>query len=250
MEKKKHIKKRLFTFLSFVLFTFILSGCLYTETVPMDITTPNLMVDGLDGNSITFEHKIGDSIIETSYYTGDYLMENWKITDTKTIMIKAGVKELEEGTELLVEHMHADISIKSEDPQLNGLTQDSMDNSYHGTSQDGFLINEKYSYSNIFAIEGFSKDLISGWGFYTGSYGTSDVSSKRLTEESIFKARTYGSQLTVIFNILVKNSGDDKYYVESFEDRIIIPTSMYINAVKELERQQAATEEQQDEGTN
>lgn len=244
MKKTKTIVK---TAIFFVLTAIIITSCTEGELIPMDNTTTYLEVDELTGNTVAFEHKIGDSIIETSYSTGDYMLENWRITDSKTIVISAGVKKLAEGTELLVEHVHADVSIKSEDPQLNGMTQDSMDNSYHGTSQDGFYINEKYNYSNIFAIEGFSKDIISGWGFYTGSYGTSDISSKRLTEENIFRQRTYGNQLTVIFNILVKNAGDDKYHLESFEDQIIIPTAMYTKALKEYELQQAEETQQQDE---
>lgn len=58
-----------------------------------------------------------------------------------------------------------------------------MDDSYHGTSQDGFWINEKYPYQNKFAIEGFSKDLIDGWTFVCGSYGYGSISQERLTEK-------------------------------------------------------------------
>ena len=41
-----------------------------------------------------------------------------------------------------------------------------MDDSFHGTSQDGFFVSNNYQYQNKFAIEGFSKDLIDGWMLY------------------------------------------------------------------------------------
>jgi hypothetical protein len=228
--------------ISFLLiFNLVLSGCTFEEEViPIDQSVPTMKK--LSGNKISFDHEISGSIITTSYDLGEYKLENWRVTDSKSINVNVAVKELAKGTELLVEHVHADASIKSTDPQLNGLTQDSMDNSYHGTSQDGFLINEKYSYSNIFAIEGFSKDIINGWMFYAGDYGSGSISSKRLTEGSLLKSGTYGSQLTVVYNFLVKKTGDEKYHIESLEDRIIIPTMALIE-LKNKQSEQHKNEE-------
>jgi hypothetical protein len=215
-----------------ILIVSLLSGCSLPqpETVPVDKSIPTMQK--LQGNKISFEHEVGGSTITTSYDLGDYKLENWRITDSKSINLTVRVKEDQKGTEILVEHIHADLSIKSTDPQLNGLTQDSMDNSYHGTSQDGFLVNKKYSYSNIFAVEGFSKDIIEGWSFYCGDYGVGTIDSRRLTEGNLLKAGTYGSQLAIVYNFIVKNPGDEKYHVESLEDRIIIPTLAIIQAAQ------------------
>lgn len=67
---------------------------------------------------------------------------------------------------MLIEHVHIDMSLKSTDTQFDGLSQDEMDDSFHGTSQDGFFVSNNYQYQNKFAIEGFSKDLIDGWMLY------------------------------------------------------------------------------------
>lgn len=225
----------------------VLSGCslFEQEVIPQDTTTPYLVIDKLSGNIVSFEHKVGANLLVSSYDSGDIQLENWRITDSKTININLSVKEQEKGTEMLVEHVHADMSIKSQDPQLNGLTQDSMDNAYHGTSQDGFLIDKKYGYKNTFAIEGFSKDLIEGWGFYAGSYGSSGITTKRLTEESLFRNMTYGSQLTVVYNLLVKNSGEEKYHIETFEDHIIIPTILYTQAIEKQQESESISNKTQ-----
>lgn len=229
----------------------LLSGCTFPEpeTIPVDRNIPTM--ESLSGNQVSFQHEVEGNIITTSYNLGDYKLENWRVTDSKQIHIEVGVKEEQKGTEILVEHLHADVSIKSTDPQLNGLTQDSMDNSYHGTSQDGFLINSKYKYSNIFAVEGFSKDIIDGWIYYCGDYGSGSITSKRLTEGNLLKAGTYGSQLSIVYNLLIKNPGDDKYHVTSIEDRIIIPTAASIQAKIEAEKQKQEQEQKkQQEATN
>ncbi|MBP1309109.1 uncharacterized lipoprotein YehR (DUF1307 family) [Paenibacillus sp. 1182] len=229
--------KSLIICITLSLLTFALSGCT-PEVVPVDVTVP--VMKKLSGDKMTFTHELNGNTITTSYDLGGYKLENWRITDSKSINISVGVKKKNTGSEILVEHVHADVSIKSTDPQLNGLTQDTMDNSYHGTSQDGFFINEKYSYANIFAIEGFSKDIIDGWMFYQGDYGNGQMLTKRLTENTLLESGTYGSQITVVYNLLVKNPGDDKYHIESLEDRILIPTAAVIQASKEQEASEHA----------
>lgn len=222
-------------------FLFMLTGCGEAEVVPVDKEVP--IIEDLSGNEISFEHQLGDNIIVTNYNLGDYKLENWRITDSKSINIDVIAKQMAPGTEILLEHLHTDVSIKSTNPQLNGLTQDSMDNSYHGTSQDGFLINEKYSYNNIFAIEGFSKDIIDGWMFVAGDYGSGEVTSKRLTEKTLLEEGSYGSQLTVVYNFLVKNEGETKYHIESLQDRIMIPTTK----LKEIQEKQNTSQESNNE---
>ena len=224
-----------------VIATGILSAC---GMEPPETVKPNKnipIMQPLTGNQISFDHQIGGNItITTSYDLGNYKLETWRITDSKTISMKVSVKSEPNGTEILVDHVHSDVSIKATDPQLNGLTQDSMDNQYHGTSQDGFFINPTYNYNNVFAVEGFSKDIISGWGFYVGDYGESELDSKRLTEGNLTSAGAYGSQLSVVYNFLVKNPGENKYHIESVVDELIIPTATYI---KNQEDQQKKKEE-------
>ena len=119
---------------------------------------------------------------------------DWKITDGKIIRIQAWI-ETENGTEaeVYVEHVHIDMFIHagfSEKPeemsdyiwviwqeraaQINGILQDSMDDTFHYYHQPGFSLNNGYKYDNRFSVEGFSEYLISGWGTmvtYCG-YGT------------------------------------------------------------------------------
>ncbi len=56
---------------------------------------------------------------------------------------------------LFVEHLHADAVLESTLSHFDGITQDSMDDSFHGV-QGGFLISEEYQYEEVFSIEGSS----------------------------------------------------------------------------------------------
>lgn len=91
-------------------------------------------------------------------------------------------------------------------------------------SQDGFFIDEKYEYGNTFAIEGFSKELMDGWMFVAGSFGTGSVSDERLTENSLIRyGKVYANKMQVIYDVLVKYEGEEFYHVESITDEFLIP---------------------------
>lgn len=216
------MKRYLITLITIVL-AFGLVGC-HTETVPEE---KNLEVlNTLDGSTLEKTHEIEDLKFITTYDTGDYDLSRWRITDSKTINMTAKVTNVPEGTTILIEHVHIDMSLKSTNPQLDGLSQDSMDDSYHGTSQDGFWINEKYPYQNKFAIEGFSKDLIDGWTFVCGSYGYGSISQERLTEKNLTTyGKVYANKMQVVYDILIKYPKEDFYHVVSVLDEFLIPIS-------------------------
>lgn len=216
------MKRYLITLITIVL-AFGLVGC-HTETVPEE---KNLEVlNTLDGSTLEKTHEIEDLKFITTYDTGDYDLSRWRITDSKTINMTAKVTNVPEGATILIEHVHIDMSLKSTNPQLDGLSQDSMDDSYHGTSQDGFWINEKYPYQNKFAIEGFSKDLIDGWTFVCGSYGYGSISQERLTEKNLTTyGKVYANKMQVVYDILIKYPKEDFYHVVSVLDEFLIPIS-------------------------
>lgn len=216
------MKRYLITLITIVL-AFGLVGC-HTETVPEE---KNLEVlNTLDGSTLEKTHEIEDLKFITTYDTGDYDLSRWRITDSKTINMTAKVTNVPEGATILIEHVHIDMSLKSTNPQLDGLSQDSMDDSYHGTSQDGFWINEKYPYQNKFAIEGFSKDLIDGWTFVCGSYGYGSISHERLTEKNLTTyGKVYANKMQVVYDILIKYPKEDFYHVVSVLDEFLIPIS-------------------------
>lgn len=216
------MKKRYLTILVACALALGITGCESVEKVPEDKKLEKL--ENLSGNSLEKTHDIDGMKLTTTYNTGDYNLKRWRITDSKVINMTAKLSNIPKGATVLVEHVHIDMSLKSKDPQLDGLAQDSMDDSYHGTSQDGFFIDEKYEYENTFAIEGFSKELIDGWMFITGSFGAESVSNERLTEDNLIRyGKVYANKMQVVYDVLVKYEGEEFYHVESITDEFLIP---------------------------
>ena len=214
--------KRYFTLLiTLVVLAFSLTGCM-GETVPKE---KNLQVlNPLNGNTLEKTHDVEGMEFVTTYDTGEYDLSRWRITDSKVINMSARITNVPEGAEVLIEHVHIDMSLKSTNPQLDGLSHDNMDDSYHGTSQDGFCISQDYDYENKFAVEGFSKDLIDGWMFVCGSYGAASISQERLTERNLVKSgNVYANKMQVVYDVLIKYQGEDFYHVVSLLDEFLIP---------------------------
>lgn len=214
--------KRYFALVLMVVLAFSLTGCMDEETVPEEKSLE--VLDALKGSSLEKKYEIEGLEFITTYNTGDYDLSKWRITDSKVINMTAKVKNVPKGATVLIEHVHVDISLKSTNPQLDGLSQDYMDDSYHGTSQDGFFISDKYQYQNKFAVEGFSKDLIDGWMFVCGSYGSERMAQERLTEKNLVKyGNVYANKMQVVYDILVKYADEEFYHVVSVCDEFLIP---------------------------
>lgn len=214
--------KRYLALILVVVLAFSLTGCMNVETVPEE---KNLEVlNTLKGSTLEKTHEIEGLEFITTYNTGDYDLSRWRITDSKVINMTAEVINVPEGATVLIEHVHIDMSLKSTNPQLDGLSQDNMDDSYHGISQDGFFISDKYQYQNKFAVEGFSKDLIDGWTFVCGSYGSGSITEERLTEKNLVKyGNVYANKMQVVYDVLVKYADEDFYHVVSVLDEFLIP---------------------------
>ena len=216
------MKRYLTLLIALVVLAFSLTGCIEEETVPKE---ENLQVlNPLNGNTLEKTHDVEGIEFVTTYDTGEYDLSRWRITDSKVINMSAKITNVPEGAVVLIEHVHIDMSLKSTNPQLDGLSQDSMDDSYHGTSQDGFFISQDYQYENKFAVEGFSKDLIDGWMFVCGSYGSGSISQERLTERNLVEyGNVYANKMQVVYDVLIKYQGEDFYHVVSLLDEFLIP---------------------------
>lgn len=103
-----------------------------------------------------------------------------------------------------------------------------MDNSFHGNTQDGFVIDNKTSYYRTFAIEGYTDQFYQLWGCAFGDFGTLSSTYKRLTELNIIKVGTYAERLSVVYDLAIKSPGDKKYHSTSVKSEILIPVSQNV----------------------
>lgn len=204
----------------------LLSACVMPEPAPIEREIPVLNNDLAEGQ-LSRTHKVPGERFEfiTSYYT-EYDTSRWRVTDSKNLKMQARIKVLGEGegVEVLVEHVHIDISLKSKYAMLDGWSIDSMDDKLHTGPQAGFLVTELYPYENIFAIEGYSETLIEGWGYWTSTYGYSELKEYRLTEDTLVKkGGVYANKVQVVYDLLIKYPGEIQYHTRSLIDEFLIP---------------------------
>lgn len=213
-----------------------LTGCTYTdEVVEKDEETIQLEQDYETGQT-----KVIDEIavegepfkLICQYDTGDYSLDKWRVTDSKVINMTVTTTELPEGYTVYVEHVHADISLKSTEPQIDGITQDSMDDSDHRVPSKGFPVNNTYAYNSSFAIEAYTDQFYTLWGHAFGSYGSVSSSYERLTEGNIREVGTYAEKLSVVYDIVITTPECEEGYVKSVYSQILIPLTSEIKTVE------------------
>lgn len=207
-----------------IMCTTLLTGCgEEKETSPEEKKLPTLST--ATGNVLENQNVLeNDMSLITTYDTGDYNLERWRLTDSKIINMSAKLENMPENAEVFIEHVHIDMALKSTNPQIDGLSVDNMDDSFHGNTQDGFVINETYEYQNKFAVEGFSKDLISGWSFVCGKYGSGEISQERLTEQNLIKSgEVYANKMQAVYDVLIRYEGEKYFHTVTVEDEFLIP---------------------------
>ena len=225
------MKKKILVTLLTLTTLFCFTGCEYeveevnvdTETASMDVNTPTL------DNIPTLDKELAipdeDFTLLCTYDTSGYDLSKWHVTDSKTIGMKVKTNNLPEDYEVYIDHVHADISLKFTSLQINGMPQDSMEDTFHGQSQDGFYINNTDEYYNVFSIEGYTDQFYQLWGYAFGNYGTVSSKYQRLTENSIIGVGTYAEKLSVVYDISIKKPNSNKVYTKSVSDSILIPVS-------------------------
>ena len=202
-----------------------LSGC-ESETIEKDTTTDFINVN-VEKPKLEQELEINgeDFKLKCNYTVKGYNISKWRVTDSKNIGMEVQTLGLPDGYEVYIDHVHADILLKSTSPQINGITQDTMDDTYHGLNQDGFWIDDNNSYYNIFSIEGYTDQFYQLWGYAFSDFGVVDSTYKRLTEKNILNLGTYAEKLAVVYDISIKKPGNDKLYTKSVSSEILIPLS-------------------------
>jgi len=152
------MKKILFSTMLSLLLVFALIGCTVQEEVVKNEmeTAPqssgfvmeSIYADGATSATQTLDIDGEDFGLVCTYNTAAYPLKDWRVTDNKTLSMTVNTINLPDGYKVHIEHVHADIVLKSTTPQIDGITQDSMDDHDHRIPSAGFPINDtmKYKY--------------------------------------------------------------------------------------------------------
>ena len=103
--------------LSAALLTGTFTGCSYEEEyVPVDTQTDVLQNTENSNGTVSIPNLTQnlpvngeDFSLICKYDTGKYSLKNWHVTDAKSINMNVHTKNLPDGYDVMVEHMHADI---------------------------------------------------------------------------------------------------------------------------------------------
>lgn len=206
----------------------LLSAC-DVQSQPLPEKEFSVLRNDLENGELVIDHQVEDFKFITKYFTS-YDTGHWRITDSKSLNMQAWIDEYPEDLTVLVEHVHIDISLKSSELSLDGWSQDSMDDSVHGGLQPGFWVTKDYPYENVFAVEGFTETLIQGWMFFINGLGYGEIDENRLTEDNIVgenygEGGVYANKVQVVYDLLIKNSGEDLFHTRSIIDEFLIPVS-------------------------
>lgn len=129
------MKKKKITLLAVVLATAAMfTGCtIEDEYVPVDTEVQVMETNdmGVPSLSQTLDIPDEDFKLVCEYGTNGYDLNNWRVTNPKQISMKVHTQGLPDGYDVVIDHVHADISLLSTSPQINGITQDSMDDTFH-----------------------------------------------------------------------------------------------------------------------
>jgi hypothetical protein len=161
-------------------------------------------------DGIQFTHYL-DGINIVTTYRSDYGESSWKITDNKELYITLEVTTQPSDVTVIIEHMHADVSVHAYKPDVDGILQDTMDDKIHEGTQPGFYVSPLYPYEEIFAVEGYSKWLIDGWISLVNDFGSGSIDEERLNENNLKRNGAVGSEIVIVYDVLIKK-GNEPYF--------------------------------------
>ncbi len=224
---------------SFVLMATSLTGCGETELATNRIDSDrivdfngedNFLEEGIQ-KVVEVPGEDWNLVIEYSGQLED--SEYWTITDNKKLHMKIYTQGLPEGYEVYINDIHADTTIVARQVQMNGITQDTMDDGIHGTQLLGFPISNDTCCYITNAIEGQNDDFISGSVVGFRSYTEGEVSEKRFLESDYLKKGVVANQVSSIFGLLVKGPNDKEFRAIDADDEISIAVYNRVSYVED-----------------
>lgn len=225
------MKKRFGLISIILIMSMLLTGCGVEDRSEIEkareearVLEPTYNDDLEEISEIVRNKDLGDFTLVMKYDTIDYDLNNWNITDNKTIRMQAWTEGAPEDWDVIVEHVHVDLFIGHKSGDKPSILQDSMDDKYHGVKQDGFKISDSIKYDNIFGVIGATEEL------HRAIAATTDRNLKlKDLREIDFDIEGYThNKMQVVYDVVVKKPDNDYYETIAVYDEIVIPTARFL----------------------
>lgn len=212
MEKYKLRKKLLL--LALVSGISSLTGCDTTELAPeeeYDVIGDD--ESGLENGLKQVLDVRGENFkLVAEYHCDDASRRAWRITSNKALYISMHTQGLSEDTEVYIDNIHIDTSIKSKYAAVDGILQDTMDDRIHNSLMIGFPISDNVYYYGVNAIEGCNETFIKGTFHGYQGYQNGTITEKRYTESTYINTLgVYANEIDIVIDLLIKGPNDKDY---------------------------------------
>lgn len=221
--KKDNLKRILA--LSGVILTTSLTGCM-EKAITEDATAIYDVIDSNEGE-VKIDPQVLDVEGEDFKLVVEYSLDpesakQWKITSDKKLFMKVYTKDLPEDTKVYIDNVHTDTTIVSTSEEMNGITQDSMDDRIHNSLMYGFPINDETSLYATNEIEGQNDTFISGSSYGFNGYTSGTISQRRHSEEEYLKEGVYANKISSVYGLLIQKKDGQPYGVDVSSDVVAL----------------------------
>lgn len=136
--------------------------------------------------------------------------ERWTVTSDKQLNMEVRTDSLPSDTKVYIDNIHTDTTICSYYPQIDGITQDTMDDRIHNSQMLGFPIGNDTYYYGVDAIEGSNDSFVQSTTYaYTSYYGKSEYKLKRYTESDYLELGVYANKFQFVYDLLIQGPNDE-----------------------------------------
>lgn len=227
IKNKKLLKAISVAGLSLVIGTSLV-GCVY-EPVTNDATEMYDVIDS-NGENVQIEPQVLDVPGEdfkliVEYSLDDNTSEQWRITDNKKITTTVYTQGLPEDVKVYIDNVHTDVSIVASKPEMDGITQDTMDDRIHNSLMYGFPIDNDTSLICVNEIEGQNDSFISGSSLGFNGYSSGTIEERRHSEEEYLAKGVYGNKISSSYGLLIQKGNNEPYGVDVSSDVIVLASN-------------------------
>lgn len=104
----------------------------------------------------------------------------WRITADKFLYLKVNTENLPNDTQVYIDNIHIDTSIRSYYACIDGIKQDEMDDHIHNSQMVGFPIGDNIYYHGVNSIEGSNETFIKGTVYGYNNYINGSIDEKKI----------------------------------------------------------------------
>lgn len=180
--------------------------------------------DGFGAGLIQKLEVPGENFQLITEYSCDPTSERvWRVTSDKFLYLKVYTEGLSTDTQVYIDNIHIDTSIKSKYAAFDGIIQDSMDDHVHSSQLIGFSISDNSEYFGTMAIEGMNETFIQGTAYGYNGYYNSTITEKRFTESNYITYGVWANKFQIVYDLLVKGPNDSDFRNISVSTDFVVP---------------------------